>query len=1022
MREKIEMKCPKCQHENPADTYFCGKCGRALLSTEELPLDKTLTLETPRIALERGAVFADRYEIIEELGKGGMGWVYRALDNKINEEVALKLIRPEIADSRTIGRFGNELKTARKISHKNVCRMYHLSEESGTHYITMEFVPGETLKNMIRMTKQLSFGTAVNISEQICEGMIEAHRLGVVHRDLKPQNIMIDREGNAKIMDFGIARSLETKGTTIQGTMIGTPEYMSPEQTEFREVDQRSDIYSLGIILFEMLTGQVPFKGETPIGIAMMHKSEPPPHPSKLNPQIPPDLSQIVLKCLEKDRESRYQNAEELLDDLRRFEAALPIKERVIPLRKPITEKKFNLRIGLKKVFIPASFLLALIAIMIVGWQIFSTKEPLLPPSDKSSLAVMYFKNNTGEAGLDHWRTALTDLLITDLSQSKLIRVVSGEVLYNILDKLHQLDATAYSSDVLKEIASQGRAERILVGNYTKAEDVFRINVSLQDGRTGELLASESVEGIGERSFYDMVDELTRRIKAHFELTEEQITADTDSRIETITTSSPEAYKLYSEARTYHLQTDYRRSLSVMEKALEIDPEFAMAWRSAAMAYNNMSMRPDKLEAITKAYEFRDKVSERERYIIEADYYKSWETYYNKALEAYQKLLNIYPDDAIGNTNLGILYFELEEWDNAVVHYERNLRNNPDDRLSTWNLIETYEAMGLYDKAHEVIERYLRRNPDNVDFLSKQINVYLYQGKYEPAQAQLEKIFSLSPETELSFSIRMGQIFLLKGDLEGALKQFQKIPETDQGRRVILSALYLLRGRFKEVQNQLAKKPAFQEPLAYFFLRIENPEEALKELEGLLERAVEEKSISWQVRTLYAKGIAYTQMKSFENASRIADEIRSLIPLWMQKKLMRYYDHLMGMIELAKGNFSRSIPFLSSAEQSLYAPEDNFPRIQPYFTYTLAQGYYKTNNLEKAQEKYEKILSLHLGRIEDGDFYAKSLYWLGKIFDQRAQKERAVEYYEKFLLLWRNADPGISEVKEAKIRLAELEK
>jgi serine/threonine protein kinase len=237
------MKCLKCQHENAANTRFCGNCGMPLYySTEEIELSKTLTLETPIKELERGAVFAGRYEIIEELGKGGMGKVYRVLDKKINEELALKLIKPEIADSKTIERFGNELKMARKISHKNVCRMYHLSEESGTHYITMEYVPGETLKNMIRMTKQLSIGSAVNIAKQVSEGLAEAHRLGVIHRDLKPQNIMIDREGIVRIMDFGIARSLETEGTTAGGAMIGTPEYMSPEQTESKFVDQRSDI------------------------------------------------------------------------------------------------------------------------------------------------------------------------------------------------------------------------------------------------------------------------------------------------------------------------------------------------------------------------------------------------------------------------------------------------------------------------------------------------------------------------------------------------------------------------------------------------------------------------------------------------------------------------------------------------------------------------------------------------------------------------------------------------------------
>ncbi|UCE41234.1 MAG: protein kinase [Candidatus Aminicenantes bacterium] len=1016
------MKCPKCQHENPANTSYCGNCGMPLLSPDKIPLAKTLTLETPILELERGGLFAERYEIIEELGKGGMGRVYRVLDTKINEEVALKLIKPEIADSKTIERFGNELKMARKISHKNVCRMYHLSEESGTHYITMEYVPGETLKGMIRMTKQLSMGTAVSTAKQICEGLNEAHRLGVVHRDLKPQNIMIDKQGNARIMDFGIARSLESEGTTRPGIIIGTPEYMSPEQTESREVDQRSDIYSLGIILFEMLTGRIPFEGETPISVAMKQKSEKPPDPAKFNPQIPEDLSHIILTCLEKDREKRYQSAEKLLADLNALEEDLPTteKEGAFPKRTPVTEREITVRFKPKKALIPVLAVLALAAIALIIWQLFPQREAMLPPSDKPSLVVMYFKNNTGEENLDHWRTALADLLITDLSQSKLIRVVSGEVLYNILERLNQLQATVYSSEVLREVANRGRADRILVGNFTKAGDTFRINTSLQDGRTSELYGSESVEGFGERSFYTMVDELTRRIKAHFELTEEEITADIDSRIETITTSSPEAYKLYSEARTYHLQTDYWRSIGTMQKALEIDPEFAMAWRSVAMAFNNLGRRPAKLEAITKAFELRDKVSERERYTIEADYYKSWEKNYDKAMEAYQKLLGLYPDDTIGNTNLGILYFEMEEFDKAITHYEKKIQNDPDDRLGTWNLIETYEAMGLYDKANQVIKRYLDRNPDNIAFLLKQYNVFLYQGIFDRAQVTLEKYLSLDSNSQLTYDILTGHISLLKGDTEHARNQYQKMQEGSTSRRLDMSNLYLLQGKFKEAETELLKKPVLHQQLAMLYLRTNQSQLALEAFDVVEERAQKAESISGKIMALHAKGLAYVQMKSFEDASRIAEEIRESIPVWMHKKLIKYHDHLLGMIAFERGNFSESIQKLGQAAQSLYAPEDNFPRIQAYFIFTLAQAYEKEGNLFSARGEFEKILFLHLGRIGDGDLYAKSLYSLGKIFEQQGQKEKAVEYFQRFLDLWKNGDPEITEIEDAKIRLNAL--
>ncbi len=291
------MTCPKCNFDNPASANFCGNCGEQFLSSKKADVPHTKTLQMPLKELARGGIFANRYEVIEELGKGGMGKVYRVFDKTIKEEVALKLIRPEIAGSeRTIERFSNELKFARKIAHRNVCRMFALDEEEGTHFITMEYVRGESLKSMVRMMGQLSAAQVVSLAKQVCEGLAEAHRLGVVHRDLKPSNIIIDKEGNARIMDFGIARSLKEKGITGAGVMIGTPAYMSPEQVDAEEVDKRSDIYSLGIILYKMVTGKLPFEGDTALSIALKHKTETPLDPKQFNAQIPEELSRVILK------------------------------------------------------------------------------------------------------------------------------------------------------------------------------------------------------------------------------------------------------------------------------------------------------------------------------------------------------------------------------------------------------------------------------------------------------------------------------------------------------------------------------------------------------------------------------------------------------------------------------------------------------------------------------------------------------------------------------------------------------
>ena len=321
----MATKCPKCQFENPEDTSYCGKCATPLPSSKEISVSQTETLQIPIKGLTTGFTFAGRYQAIEELGGGGMGKVYKVLDKEIQEEVALKLLNPEIAsDEKTIERFRNELKYARRITHRNVCRMHDINRENDTYFITMEYVPGEDLKTIIKRTGQLPEDEAVPIVAQVCEGLMEAHRLGVVHRDLKPQNIMIDGDGNVRIMDFGIARSLAAKGVTEAGMIIGTLDYMSPEQVEGMEADARSDIYALGATLYEMMTGRVPFEGSTALIIAMKHKAEIPLSPKEINPQLSEELTAIILKCLEKDREKRYQTAEELLAELRCLEEGLP--------------------------------------------------------------------------------------------------------------------------------------------------------------------------------------------------------------------------------------------------------------------------------------------------------------------------------------------------------------------------------------------------------------------------------------------------------------------------------------------------------------------------------------------------------------------------------------------------------------------------------------------------------------------------------------------------------------------------
>jgi len=1029
------MECPKCHFDNPADSKYCKECG-----TKVSPA-VTETMEAPREELTTGSTFAERYQIIEELGKGGMGKVYKANDADIKEKVAIKLIKPEIStDKKTIERFQNELKFARKIRHKNVCQMYDLNKEEGTYYITMEYVSGEDLKSFIRRSGQLAIGTTIRVAKQICEGLSAAHRLGVVHRDLKPSNIMIDKEGNVRIMDFGIARSLETKGLTGPGVMIGTPEYMSPEQVEGKETDQRSDIYSLGIILYEMLTGRVPFEGDTPFTVGVKHKSERPKDPKELNAQIPEDLNRVILRCLEKDREKRYQGAGEVSSELSKTEEGIPTTERIVPERKPLTSREITVQFSLKKIFIPALAAVALIIVAVVLWRILSKKEAIPVPSGKPSLAVMYFKNNTRDEGYDIWRSALSDSIITDLSQSKYINVLSGDRLYGILRKLDLLEVKSYASDDLMKVAIEGKVNHILQGSLSKAGDIFRVEYTLQDMNTGKIIGSDRVEGRGEQAVFSMVDELTRRIKADFELSEEEISADIDKEIEKITTSSPQAFKYYVEGREFHHKGEYRKNIQSMEKALALDPEFAMAYRSMAMGYNNLALFSESKKYLQKAFELRDRLSDRERYLIEAEFYRDSETTYSQAIAAYTKHLELYPDDSIANTNLGILYMSTEQWDQAIERFNVQIKGKDESFFPYVNIAEPYRAKGMYDTARRVLEGYIQDFQESHEIRLELSTNYFQQGDYDHALAEADKAFSIYPDS-IRVLFSRGNIYVCKEDFNKAEEEYLKVLErTELGyhlyTRIVLGTSHILQGKFESARQhykhglELAEKlgdnwwrACFHIWRAYSYLKSGQPEEALKDCDEAWNVAPgSDDSLKWQRRALYYKGRAFLAMHSVEDAQRAADGIKELVEKGTNKKDIRYHHHILGLIELMRKNYSKAIEYFTQAISLLpyHHGMGPFTNDQANFAEGLALAIYESGDLERAQEEYEKILTYTTGKLYTGDIYAQSLYWLGRIYEKKGQKSRAIEFYEKFLDLWKDADPGIAEVKDARKRLAGL--
>jgi serine/threonine protein kinase/tetratricopeptide (TPR) repeat protein len=761
----VTISCPKCQTDNPDTQRFCGDCGTQLPSTEKIAV--TETIEAPKEELTRGSTLANRYEIIEELGKGGMGRVYRVEDTKLKQEIALKLIKPEIAsDKKTIERFRNELKTARMISHKNVCRMFDLGEAEGAHFITMEYVRGEDLKNLIRKMGQLSAGQVLSIAKQVCEGLDEAHRLGVIHRDLKPQNVMIDSEGNPRIMDFGIARSLEAKGITGAGVMIGTPEYMSPEQVEGKETDQRSDIYSLGVILYEMVTGRVPFEGDTPFTIGVKHKSEIPKNPKELNTQIPEDLGRVILKCLEKDKEQRYQSSGEVRTELQNIEKGIPTTEKVIPERKPLTSKEITVTFGLKKIFVPIIVIVGIIIIGLAIWHLLPQKEADISPLDNPSIAVLPFSDLSSKKDQESFCEGMTDEIIAKLSR------LQG---WKVMNRTSMMRYKNTDRDP-KEIGQELDVATILEGSIRKEKDDIRVIAQLIDVEDGFSLWSNTYDRKLDRIF-ELQNEIAEKIANALQA---KITPEQKERILKNPTENLDAYNLYLKGRSLWRargKENLEKSIEYFKLALMEDPNYALAYTGISDAYITLANNeyipskegyPKAKEAVLKALELDNTLAEAYNSLaaIMADYDWDWEGAerenkraielnpgYAPAHHWYAFLLSYMArhDEAVAeiklaqeldplslriNVNVGLLLYLARKYDEAVevlkkanemdpnksagrgylrwVYWEKSMYDEAlklfPEKNNQYDLGITYTLMGKRDKANQVLDYWIKQS------------------------------------------------------------------------------------------------------------------------------------------------------------------------------------------------------------------------------------------------------------------------------------------------------------------------
>jgi len=731
------MKCPKCDSDNPDTKEFCGDCGTKLVSAEDIAASPTKSVVAARGELTTGSVFAGRYKIVEELGEGGMGKVYKVIDKQLNEEVALKLIRPEIAsDNKTVKRFRNELKLSRKITHRNVGRMYELMEDEGSLFITMEYVPGQDLRGLIRQSGRLAVGTTISIAKQVCEGLAEAHRLGVIHRDLKSPNILIDKRGEARIVDFGIARSLTGKSITRVGAMIGTPEYMSPEQTEAKELDHRSDIYSLGIILYEMVTGQLPFEGDTPLSVAMKHKGAIPTDPKELNPQIPGDLSRLILKCLEKDKENRYQDAEALRLELANIEMSIPTTERVAPRKETLTSKAITVTFDLRRFCILALAAAVLVIAAAVIWQFLPKKGTISSPSsppDAPSIAVLPFEDFSPAKDQEYFCEGLRESIIHALKQARNLRVPATTSMFRGKDRDY------------RQIGQMLKVKTVLEGSVQKAEDKVRIIAKLID------ITDESIIWTGQfdpeqQDIFSILDMISMSIadKLKVNLLEGEKTG-TVKRY----TQDPEAWDLYSWGRHFwnkRTEDGFKTAIQYFELAIEEDPSYALAHAGVADCYNLLGYYgyqqpneafPKAKNAALEALKLDDTLAEAHTSLGWVLIHYEWD--WERAESEFKRAIELNPNYATAHQWYSAFFTYVGKFDESLYHIKRAQELDPGSLMISAQVGAPYLSMRQYDQAIDVFRRVLLIYEG---FLPARVWLSLaYSEKemYEEALAELKK-------------------------------------------------------------------------------------------------------------------------------------------------------------------------------------------------------------------------------------------------------------------------------------------